>query len=113
MVNLQRSKTDQFAYTKQYKIHEITTSSPEDLLLHLYDFAIQSCIRKDVDRTSNALAELIDSLNFEYQDISGGLFRLYEYIMRCVKQNEFEIPLDLLKKLRETWNQAIASRKAA
>ena len=106
-------QSGQSAYAQQYKLQEIAVATPGKLVLHVYDYAIQSCIRKDIDGASNALVELIDSLNFDYQEIASGLFRLYEYLMRLVKVGEFELPLDLLKKLRYTWNQAVISRKAA
>lgn len=113
MVQEQTFKNTQIDYARQYKLQEIAGASQEELVLHIYDFAIQGCVRKDEECVSKALAELIDSLNFDYQEISVGLFRLYEYMMRLVKTGVFEQPLDLLRKLRETWYEAITKRKAA
>ena len=113
MIQEQAFESTQPKYARQYKMQEIAGASQEELVLHIYDFAIQSCIRKDEEGVSKALAELIDSLNFDYQEISVGLFRLYEYMMRLVKSGVFEQPLDLLRKLRETWHEAITKRRAA
>jgi flagellar protein FliS len=107
------SQAKQSALAQRYKMQEIVAATPEQLVLHIHDFAIQSCVQRDMDGVSKALVELIDTLNFDYQEISAGLFRLYVYMMYKVKAGNFEVPLDLFKKLRETWHQAILNRKAA
>jgi flagellin-specific chaperone FliS len=89
-----------------YLEQEIMTLNPLQLLIKAYDAGIIACNRKDEVKASAVLSELIDSLNFDYADISNSLFRLYEYCMREVKDGNFEITLKILKELRETWIQA-------
>ena len=89
-----------------YLEQEIMTLNPLQLLIKAYDAGIIACNRKDEPKASAVLSELIDSLNFDYADISNSLFRLYEYCMREIKVGNFEITLKILKELRETWIQA-------
>lgn len=96
-----------------YKQNEVLTSSPEKLVLLLYDQAILSCKRQDQGKASQALSELINSLNFNYAEIATGLFKLYDYLLRIIKQSEFSQALDILNELRQTWSSAIQNLKAA
>ena len=93
-----------------YKDQEILAASPERLTLFIFDFAVKGCKKKKEDEVSRALVQLIDSLNFEYEDVAVGLFRLYEYCMRMVKEGEFEVPLELLSELRDTWATAMGEQ---
>jgi len=94
-----------------YKVQEISTSSPEKLILHLYDYAIKGCALKDESQASAGLRELIDALNFDDGgEIAVGLFLLYEYALRSVKQSAYDTPLRILRELRETWHTAMAQR---
>ncbi len=98
-----------FSYGKQpmakYKEQEVLSASPQRLVLHLYDHIIRCCSIRNSDGASRAVAELIDGLNFEYSEISGGLLRLYEYCLRRIKAEEFEEPMKIIKELRQTWAQ--------
>ena len=94
-----------------YKAQEISTSSPEKLILHLYDYAIKGCALQDESQASAGLRELIDALDFDGErEVAVGLFRLYEYAMRSVKQSAFDPPLRILRELRETWHTAMLQR---
>ncbi|MBE7444553.1 MAG: flagellar protein FliS [Planctomycetia bacterium] len=95
-----------------YLEQEIMTLNPLQLLIKAYDAGITACNRKDEHKASNVLTELIDSLNFDYAEISNSLFRLYEYCMREVKCGNFEVTLKILKELRETWIQTQDNIKA-
>ena len=97
----------------RYKQNEVFTSSPEKLVLLLYDQAILGCKKQDEERASLALSELINSLNFNYAEVATGLFKLYDYLLRNVKQSEFNHALDILTELRQTWSSAIQNLKAA
>lgn len=88
-----------------YLEQEIMTLNPVQLLIKAYDAGIAACNRKDEAKSCTVLAELIDSLNFDYAEIANSLFRLYEYCMREVKRGNFESTLKILKELRETWIQ--------
>jgi len=96
-----------------YKQNEVFTSSPEKLVLLLYDQAILGCKKQDQGRASLALSELVNSLNFNYVEVATGLFKLYDYLLRIIKQSEFNQALDILTELRQTWSSAIQNLKAA
>lgn len=93
-----------------YKAQEIAAARPEKLILYLYDYAIKACHLRNQEQTSRALAQLIDSLDFEVQEVATGLFKLYVYLMETVKREQFEVALRILKELRETWNNAVQKR---
>ncbi len=90
-----------------YKAQEIAAAGSEKLILYLYDYAIKACHRKNQDQASHALEQLIDSLDFEYHEVSTGLFKLYVYMIETIKKGQFEVALNILKDLRKTWNIAI------
>ncbi len=97
-----------------YKRQEILMSSPEQCVLHVYDLAIQSCTRKEPQKAGKAIAALIDALDFNVEgDVSGRLFRLYEYCLKQIHGMEFEEPVQILKELRGAWNQALSNQRAA
>ncbi|OGB98536.1 hypothetical protein A2V82_02385 [candidate division KSB1 bacterium RBG_16_48_16] len=101
------------AMLDKYHENEIFVARPEQLLLTLYDQAILGCKKQDEGKASSALARLIDALNFEYAEISAGLFRLYEYALRMVRQKNFGQALPILTELRQTWTEAIQKARAA
>ena len=97
-----------------YKEQEITMSSSEKCILHLYDAAIQSCSMAQEERAGRALAMLIDGLDFQAGgEIARGLFELYEYCLKLVHRQQFENPTKILKGLREAWQKALAAQMAA
>ncbi len=105
-------------YTKKDKVNlyqknEILSSSPEKLVLFLYDQTILGCKSDDERKASKAIAQLIDSLDFKYNDIATGLFRLYEYCLRLVKDKQFKKVLSIFVDLRATWIDALQKQKAA
>jgi len=90
-----------YAYLEQ----GIMTLSPLQLLIKAYDAGIAACNRKDKEKASIVLAELIDSLNFDQAEISTSLFRLYQFCMNDVKNGNFDTTLKILKELRASWIQ--------
>jgi len=113
---------------KKYQEMEIQTSSPEKLILLLYDEAIR-CLNqaktkvesKNIEgsnrlllKTQKIIRELMCSLNLEVGEVSTCLFSLYEYIyQRLIQANIEKNPqiieevLSLLKPLREAWIKAM------
>lgn len=94
-------------YCATYKAQQIMSARPEELVLILFDCVIQGCKQGEAKRASAALAGLIDSLDFGAGEIAAGLFRLYEYALREVKQSRFDAVLSVIEPLRETWATAI------
>jgi len=96
-----------------YQKNEVLSSSPEKLVLFLYDQAIAGCKSDDERKASRAIAQLIDSLDFNYPEIATGLFRLYEYSIRMIREKNFHKALPILVELRSTWAEALQKQKAA
>jgi len=96
-----------------YLQQDILLSSPEKQVLHVFDIAIQGCNQKKGEKARAALVLLIDSLDFDRgKDIALGLFRLYEYCLRLIHNNEFETVRNILKEIRQTWEMAISKNAA-
>lgn len=89
-----------------YLEQEVLSWSKEKIILKMYDLFIVSCKRNDVQKMSRVLVELMGSLNFEYEDTSTRLYRLYEYCQRCIFQRKFDEALFIIQELRDTWATA-------
>ncbi len=90
----------------QYQVNSILNASPTELILKLYDLAIVSIKRGEIQKANLVLTELIAALNFDYKDVALGLFRLYRFCQECLYKGRTQEPLDILTELRETWAQA-------
>jgi flagellin-specific chaperone FliS len=90
-----------------YATSQTQALSRGEILLQLFDFAIAGCVARDPRKSSAALVELIAALNFDYEEIAGGLYRLYDYALREVKAGRFDSAHRILADLRETWRQAL------
>lgn len=119
---------NQIDLLRKYREMEVQTSSPEKLILLLYDEVIKCLNRakikiesKDGEETNRLLLktqkiirELMCSLNLEVGEISTRWYSLYEYIYQRLIQANIEKNLkiieeilSLLKPLREAWIKAM------
>lgn len=120
-------------YLKQYQKSQIETSSPEKILIMLYDGAIQFLniakaeltsgnvplniqkIHNNIMGAEKIITEFQDTLNMEIGgEIAQNLYDLYTYLYnRLVEANMkkdvtiIEEVLTHLKDLRDTWSKAI------
>lgn len=116
-----------------YLKNQIETSSPEQILILLYDGAIKFLNQakigiqsKDIELTHNNLikaqniiSELRDTLDMEIGgELANNLFALYNYFNRRLVQANIkkEIEpvdevLEHLRGLRDTWKQAIIKKR--
>lgn len=92
-----------------YRQNQLTYASPQDLLLAVYDAGVTACATGDADRAKAALVELVNSLNFDYQEISFGLLRMYNYCLDLTAKGQLEDVGRILSELRTTWAQAFAA----
>ena len=74
----------------QYLEQEVLSWSKEKIILKMYDLFIVSCKRGDVPKMSRVLVELMGALNFQDEETSTRLYRLYEYCQRCIFQRKFD-----------------------
>lgn len=93
---------------QRYQEDQVNTMSPIQLLVKVYDIAIESCHRQDRKRASKAIVELINALNFEYEETANRFYGIYEFCMREIKAGKYDIALDLLQSLRNSWVEAAA-----
>lgn len=89
-----------------YIEQEVMSWSREKIILKMYDLFIVSAKRKDVNKMSKVLIELMGALNFEYEEVSTRLYRLYEYCQRCVFQKRYDEAVHIISEMRETWAKA-------
>ena len=111
----------------KYKQNTVTTATPEELTLMLYDGAIKfmnigkySIENKDIERTHTSLMraqdiinELKYSLNMDYE-ISEEIGRLYDFILsKLVDANigkditAIDEALEITYEMRDTWKEVM------
>ncbi|MFN3306721.1 MAG: flagellar protein FliS [Candidatus Kapaibacteriota bacterium] len=95
----------------QYVEQEVLSWSKEKVILKMYDLFIISAKKKDVRKMNRVLAELMASLNFDYEETATRLYRLYEYIQRLVFQKRYDDAIFIIQELRNAWNQAFEIEK--
>ncbi|OLA94296.1 MAG: flagellar export chaperone FliS [Candidatus Melainabacteria bacterium LEY3_CP_29_8] len=116
-----------------YLKNQIETSSPEQILILLYDGAIKflnqakiGIQNKDIELTHNNLikaqniiSELRDTLDMEIGgELANNLYSLYNYFNRRLVQANIKKEvepvdevLEHLRGLRDTWKQAIIKKR--
>ncbi|HEX3030141.1 MAG TPA: flagellar export chaperone FliS [Clostridia bacterium] len=115
----------------QYKENSITTASPEDLTLMLYNGLVKFIMRgidsiekrnipeahSNITRAEDIVKEFMTTLDMKYE-LSNSLYSIYEYILgRLVDANMskdktiLEEVLGFAKVLRDTWEQAMKIAK--
>ncbi len=89
-----------------YRLNQICSATPLDLLLMAYDAALIGCAQRDLARTAEAVSVLRNALDFSYDpNIAMGLFRLYQYCAELARKGEYDRAAHLLRELRDTWAQ--------
>jgi flagellin-specific chaperone FliS len=91
---------------KAYRNEQYLNLTPVQVIDKLYSLAITACKKGDALLARKVLNELIAGLNFEYKDVSVGLFRLYQYCKHCIRQDKMQDAVVVLEELRATWGQA-------
>lgn len=117
-------------YLKQYKKNQVETATPEEVLILLYNGAIQylnkakigieqndnEIINKNIMACEKIILEFMNTLDMENGgEVAQNLHRLYDYFYRTlVSANlnkdmaKVDEVLKHLKNLRETWQKAIS-----
>jgi flagellar secretion chaperone FliS len=116
-------------YLKQYQQSAVTTASPEQILIMLYDGAIQFLnkakkgieernieeVHNNIMRAERIILEFINTLDMDLGgEVAQNLLKLYKYLNRRLIQANIKKDiaildevLDHLKDLKQTWEQAI------
>ena len=93
-----------------YRTQQVASAAPAQLLLQLYDHAIAGALRQDQRQVNAALVELIGALNFDYEEIAVGLFKLYDWCMRRARAKDWDEVLKILRELRNAWAQSVTAQ---
>ncbi len=96
-----------------YRREEFMHLTPEQIIHRLMTLGVQGCRKRDRRQAIRALNALIISLDFKYEEVAMGLFRLYDYCKSCVYSGKFGEAIKVLDELRMTWAQAFHLREAA
>ena len=89
-----------------YRKEEHTNLTPVQVVYKLYDIGVLACKRGDKLLARKAINELIVGLNFEYEEIAVGLYRLYDYAKRCIREDNMPEAVKVLEELRSAWGTA-------
>lgn len=117
-------------YVKQYKKAQLETATPEEVLILLYDGAIQflnkakiamerkehDLAHKNITSCERIILEFMNTLDMDSKgDLARNLYRLYEYLYNTLVNAsitkdlaKIDEVLKHLKSLRETWQKAIS-----
>lgn len=100
-------KTDTKSF---YKSQEIKSSTPAELINHLYGFGIEACHKNDDQRLKSVLSELIKSLNFDLP-MSEDFYLLYDFCRQKANVKDFDAALTILEDMREAWKPVVDSQR--
>ena len=120
-------------YLKQYKKNQVETASPEQILILLYDGAInflnraKICLEEGDDEEfhkkmvscKNIIVEFMETLNLEQGgDWALTLYNLYKYLRKLIIKSDINKNIDGINEvlkhlisLRDTWLKAIEIAK--
>jgi flagellin-specific chaperone FliS len=89
-----------------YRREHLLNLTPVQVIKRLYDTAIFACKKKDFSLAHRAITQLILGLNFDYEEMAGGLMGLYMYSKECIRKGDIAQATSVLEELREAWVQA-------
>lgn len=94
----------QAAYrTQEYRDQEVMNASPLHLVVMAYDLAIRACEQQDFEKSVRTISVLRDALDFDYPEVSMGLFRLYQWCLDSIRGGDYASAITTLKELRDAW----------
>ncbi len=91
--------------SQEYRTQDVMGASPIRLVVMAYNLAINACEQEDFARATKAISVLRDALNFDYPEVSIGLFRLYQWCLDCIRQDDYKSVISSLTELRDAWAQ--------
>jgi len=87
--------------------------SQEELILFTYRLGLRALKKRDRRMSIRVLSELVNGLNFEAGDMAGKLLLLYDYMLRQVREGNFEAAETMMSELLETWEKALGATAEA
>lgn len=92
--------------SQEYRQNDVLGASPIRLVVMAYDLAIRACDVKDFGKATKAISVLRDALNFDYPEVSVGLFRLYQWCLDSLRQGDYDNARKILVELRDAWRES-------
>ena len=90
----------------EYRQQDVMGASPIRLVVMAYDLAIRACDVKDFAKATKAISVLRDALNFDYPEVSVGLFRLYQWCLDSLRNGDYDNAKKVLVELRDAWRES-------
>lgn len=91
--------------TQEYRQQDVLNANPLRLIIMAYDLAINSCEKQDFEKAVKTIGLLRDALDFDYPEVSAGLFRLYQWSLDCIRKGDYATAITTLSELRDAWKQ--------
>ncbi len=89
-----------------YRREHLVNLKPVEVIRKLYDVGVGACRRGDGERARRAINELIAALDFDQGELSVGLYRLYDYSKRLLREDRYDEAASVLEELRAAWIEA-------
>ena len=90
-----------------YTAQAVEGATPGRLTLMLFDHVLACIRRQEIMKAKNGIVELMGSLDLDYLEIAGPLYRLYEYCLDVVRDKKFAEAEHLLGEVRDAWEQVV------
>jgi flagellin-specific chaperone FliS len=88
-----------------YQQQSVKNASPLQLVVKMYDLAIQTSYREDKEKLQDILSTLISGLNFDHEP-ADQLFAIYRYCQEQTRKGNFEEIREILEPIRDSWQEA-------
>lgn len=98
---------------RKYLEEQLNTMSPIQLLVKVYDMAIDACKRGERRRASKALIELINALNFDHEEMANRFLFIYEFCLARVRSGDYDSARETLEEIRNAWVEAANMKPSA
>ncbi len=92
---------------RTYKTNKIEGATPGELVLHVYDYVIACCRRKDLFGAKRGIVELQGALDLDHLDVAGPLFRIYEYTCDILREEKYDEAERIVGELRTAWRRIV------
>jgi flagellin-specific chaperone FliS len=92
--------------SSQYRHQDVMGATPIHLVVMAYDVAIRACEKNDFEKAAKTIGMLQNALDFDYPEVSMGLFRLYQWCLECIRHGDFGTAASTLLELRSAWRKA-------
>jgi flagellin-specific chaperone FliS len=89
----------------QYHKDEVMSASPLRLVAMVYDFAINACEQKDLNRATKAVSVLRDVLDRDYSETVACLIGILRSCLESIRREDYDDALLTLQVLREGWGE--------